>query len=44
MLNTTDSQYSHVVPVEYPKVGEVSIAVKIGVAEVNSGVITLDAD
>jgi len=39
MLNTTDSQYSHVVPVEYPKVGESPSPVKIGVAEVNSGVI-----
>jgi dipeptidyl-peptidase-4 len=39
MLNTTDSNYSHVIPVEYPKVGEAPSPVKIGVAEVNSGVI-----
>ncbi|MGG9961482.1 S9 family peptidase [Ferruginibacter sp. SUN106] len=39
MLNTTDSNYSHVIPVEYPKVGEAPSPVKIGVAEVNSGTI-----
>jgi dipeptidyl-peptidase-4 len=30
MLNTTDSNYSQVIPVEYPKVGETPSAVKIG--------------
>ena len=39
MLNTTDSSYSRVIPVEYPKVGEAPSPVKIGVAEVSSGVI-----
>jgi dipeptidyl-peptidase 4 len=39
MLNTTDSNYSHVVPVEYPKVGEAPSPVRIGVAEIASGVI-----
>ncbi len=32
MLNTTDSNYSQVVPVEYPKVGEAPSPVRIGVA------------
>jgi dipeptidyl-peptidase 4 len=31
MLNTTDSNYSQVIPVEYPKVGEPPSPVKIGV-------------
>lgn len=31
MLNTTDSNYSQVIPVEYPKVGESPSAVRIGV-------------
>ena len=31
MLNTTDSIYSRVIPVEYPKVGETPSAVRIGV-------------
>ena len=31
MLNTTDSIYSRVIPVEYPKVGESPSAVRIGV-------------
>lgn len=31
MLNTTDSNYSQVIPVEYPKVGESPSPVKIGV-------------
>ena len=34
MLNTTDSQYSHVVPVEYPKVGWPPSPVRIGVISV----------
>jgi dipeptidyl-peptidase 4 len=39
MLNTTDSNYSHVVPVEYPKVGEAPSPVKIGVVNAGGGVI-----
>lgn len=39
MLNTTDSNYSRVIPVEYPKVGESPSPVKIGVIDANSGVI-----
>ena len=37
MLNTTDSIYSQVVPVEYPKVGEAPSPVKIGVVSTNGG-------
>ena len=37
MLNTTDSVYSRVVPVEYPKVGEAPSPVKIGVVNVGGG-------
>lgn len=40
MLNTTDSIYSHVVPVEYPKVGESPSPVKIGVVNAGGGKIT----
>ncbi|MFM6926317.1 MAG: DPP IV N-terminal domain-containing protein [Ferruginibacter sp.] len=36
MLNTTDSNYSQVIPVEYPKVGESPSAVRIGVVNVNN--------
>ena len=36
MLNTTDSNYSQVIPVEYPKVGESPSAVKIGVVNINT--------
>ena len=36
MLNTTDSNYSQIIPVEYPKVGEAPSAVKIGVVNVNT--------
>jgi dipeptidyl-peptidase 4 len=39
MLNTTDSNYSRVIPVEYPKVGEAPSPVRIGVADANSGFI-----
>lgn len=35
MLNTTDSVYSIVIPVEYPKVGEPPSPVKIGVVNVS---------
>ncbi|RYE10632.1 MAG: S9 family peptidase, partial [Sphingobacteriales bacterium] len=37
MLNTTDSVYSQVVPVEYPKVGEAPSPVRIGVITVAGG-------
>ena len=37
MLNTTDSNYSHVIPVEYPKVGEPPSPVKIGVVAATGG-------
>jgi dipeptidyl-peptidase-4 len=39
MLNTTDSQYSRIIPVEYPKVGESPSPAKIGVINLNSGFI-----
>jgi dipeptidyl-peptidase 4 len=39
MLNTTDSNYSKVIPVEYPKVGESPSPAKIGVVSVTSGII-----
>ena len=39
MLNTTDSNYSQVIPVEYPKVGEPPSPVRIGVVNVNGGAI-----
>lgn len=39
MLNTTDSNYSQVIPVEYPKVGEAPSAVKIGVVALDNGYI-----
>jgi len=35
MLNTTDSVYSRIIPVEYPKVGEPPSPVRIGVIRVN---------
>ena len=40
MLNTTDSNYSFVVPVEYPKVGEPPSPVKIGVVSAAGGATT----
>ena len=40
MLNTTDSNYSFVVPVEYPKVGEPPSPVKIGVVAATGGATT----
>ncbi len=36
MLNTTDSNYSQIIPVEYPKVGELPSAAKIGVVNLKS--------
>lgn len=37
MLNTTDSNYSKVIPVEYPKVGETPSPVRIGVVTLAGG-------
>ncbi|WP_408641394.1 DPP IV N-terminal domain-containing protein [Spirosoma telluris] len=37
MLNTTDSVYSRVIPVEYPKVGESPSPTRIGVVSVTGG-------
>lgn len=37
MLNTTDSIYSQVIPVEYPKVGEAPSPVRIGVITLETG-------
>jgi dipeptidyl-peptidase 4 len=37
MLNTTDSVYSRVIPVEYPKVGQSPSPVRIGVITVGDG-------
>jgi len=37
MLNTTDSNYSQIIPVEYPKVGEAPSPVKIGVVHIETG-------
>lgn len=39
MLNTTDSNYSRVIPVEYPKVGEAPSPVRIGVIALSNGFI-----
>ncbi|MEO5647035.1 MAG: S9 family peptidase [Chitinophagaceae bacterium] len=36
MINTTDSVYSKVIPVEYPKVGEAPSSVRIGVIDIAS--------
>lgn len=36
MLNTTDSVYSQVIPVEYPKVGEPPSPAKIGVVDISN--------
>lgn len=38
MLNTTDSVYSYVIPVQYPKVGYNPSSARIGVVGVSSGV------
>ena len=40
MINTTDSIYSYVVPVEYPKVGESPSACRVGVVDLASGQTT----
>jgi len=39
MLNTTDSNYSKVIPVEYPKVGEAPSPVRIGVLSFSNGYV-----
>jgi dipeptidyl-peptidase-4 len=39
MLNTTDSNYSQVIPVEYPKVGEAPSPVRIGVVNLDNSFI-----
>lgn len=39
MINTTDSVYSRIIPVEYPKVGEPPSPVRIGVINVAGGLI-----
>jgi dipeptidyl-peptidase 4 len=39
MLNTTDSNYSQVIPVEYPKVGEAPSPVRIGVVSLDNNFI-----
>ncbi len=39
MLNTTDSNYSQVIPVEYPKVGVSPSSVKLGVVNLSNGFI-----
>ena len=47
MLNTTDSNYSQVIPVEYPKVGESPSPVRIGVVGIDNAAIrwmTIDGD
>ena len=40
MLNTTDSNYSYVIPVEYPKVGESPSPTRIGVVAAAGGTTT----
>lgn len=40
MLNTTDSVYSQVIPVEYPKVGQPPSPVRIGIVTVSNNNIT----
>lgn len=40
MLNTTDGNYSKVIPVEYPKVGEQPSPVKIGVVNIETAKTT----
>lgn len=37
MINNTDSVYSQVIPVEYPKVGQSPSSAKIGVVNISSG-------
>ena len=42
MLNTTDSVYSRVIPVEYPKVGEPPSPVRIGIVNVENNRYQMD--
>ncbi len=44
MLNTTDSVYSRVIPVEYPVAGQMPSPFKIGVVQINDAQIQLDED
>ncbi len=44
MLNTTDSVYSRVVPVEYPVAGQMPSPFKIGVVEIRDNQTRLDED
>lgn len=39
MINNTDSPYSRMIPVEYPKVGESPSSVRIGVVTVSGGIL-----
>jgi len=39
MINTTDSPYSRIIPVEYPKVGQKPSPAKIGVVDIGNGFI-----
>lgn len=39
MINNTDSVYSKIIPVEYPKVGEAPSPVRIGVVTLSNGMI-----
>jgi dipeptidyl-peptidase-4 len=39
LINNTDSVYSQIIPIEYPKVGESPSPARIGVAEVATGTI-----
>ena len=36
MINNTDSNYSQIIPVQYPKVGTMNSACKVGVVELNT--------
>jgi dipeptidyl-peptidase 4 len=40
MINNTDSVYSKIIPVEYPKAGQTPSPARIGVADVTSGKVT----
>jgi dipeptidyl-peptidase 4 len=44
MLNMTDSNYSRVIPVEYPKVGEAPSPVRIGVVNLSGGMRWMNID
>jgi len=37
MINNTDSVYSRVIPIQYPKVGQAPSATKVGVVDLNKG-------